>query len=49
MCRQNVMWGAVVAAFGFGVLVGTWLQSGFMCHLMGMGLIFLGFCVLRRH
>lgn len=49
MCRQNVMWGATVVAFGFGVLIGTWLQSGFVCHLIGFGLIFLGLCVLRKH
>ena len=49
MCRQNQMWGAAVLAFGFGILVGTWLQSGFFCHLAGFGLIGLGFAVLRRH
>ena len=49
MCRQNQMWGAAVLAFGFGILVGTWLQSGFFCHLAGIGLIALGFAVLRRH
>lgn len=49
MYRQNTMCGIAVAAFGFGILVGTWLQSGFACHLIGFGLIFLGLCVLRRH
>ena len=49
MCRQNVLWGGCVLAFGFGVLVGTWLKSGLVCHLIGFALIFLGFSVIRRH
>ena len=49
MCRQNQMWGAAVLAFGLGVLIGTWLESGFFCHIFGFGLIFLGTGVMRRH
>ena len=49
MCRQNLLYGGCVVAFGLGVLIGTWLESGLLCHLLGLGLIALGFCVIRRH
>lgn len=49
MCRQNQMWGATVLAFGLGVLVGTWLESGFFCHVVGFSLILLGLAVVRKH
>jgi len=49
MCRQNVLYGSCLLAFGLGILIGTWLSSGLMCHLFGIGLIALGFLVLRRH
>jgi len=49
MCRQNLMWGASVLAFGAGILIGTWLESGFFCHLIGFGLIVVGIGVIRRH
>ena len=48
MCRQNMLHGGCLFAFGLGVLVGTWLKSGFVCHLLGIGLILLGICVLKR-
>lgn len=48
MCRQNLLWGAAVCAFGLGILIGTWLESGFFCHLAGFGLLLLGFGVMRR-
>ena len=49
MCRQNVLCGGCVLAFGFGVLIGTWLENGFVCHLIGAALIFLGFTIIRKH
>lgn len=49
MCRQNVLYGSCVLAFGIGVLIGTWLESGLVCHFIGFGLIGLGYCLLRRH
>ena len=48
MCRQNEMYGGCLLAFGLGVLVGTWLTSSLLCHLFGIGMIFLGFYVLRK-
>lgn len=49
MCRQNLLWGSVVVAFGLGMLIGAWLKSGFVTHLIGLALVFLGFAMLRRH
>lgn len=48
MCRQNLLWGGTVLAFGLGVLVGAWMKSGFVCHLIGFALIALGFCLIRK-
>ena len=48
MCRQNQLWGCTLLAFGIGVLIGTWMQSGFVCHLLGIGLILLGLGFVRR-
>ena len=48
MCRQNVLYGGCLLAFGVGILIGTWLTSGLVCHLFGIGLIILGFWVLRK-
>ena len=49
MCRQNLLYGGCLLAFGLGVLLGAWMKSGFVCNLIGLGLIGLGVCVLRRH
>ena len=48
MCRQNQLYGSCLLAFGLGVLIGTWLTSGLLCHLIGFGLIALGILVIRR-
>jgi len=48
MCRQNQLYGGCLLAFGLGILVGTWLSSGLLCHLFGFGLVLLGFFVLRK-
>ena len=48
MCRQNQLYGSCLLAFGLGVLIGTWLTSGLLCHLIGFGLIVLGILVIRR-
>ena len=41
MCRQNQLIGYILAAFGAGVLVGTWISGNFLCHCLGIG-AFLG-------
>ena len=48
MCRYNQLWGIVLVAFGFGVLVGTWLSGAFFCHCLGVGVILTGLCIIRR-
>lgn len=48
MCRQNQLWGCVLMAFGLGVLVGLWLEKGFVCGCLGLGLMIFGFCVMKR-
>ena len=49
MCRQNHLYGGCVLAFGLGVLIGTWLESGRVGQVLGFGLIALGFTVIRKH
>ena len=48
MCRQNQLFGCAMIAFGLGVLIGTWLESGFLCHCMGLATLVFGVCVLRK-
>ncbi len=48
MCRQNQLWGFLILAFGFGVLVGLWLESGFLQYCFAFGLLLIGFNMLRR-
>lgn len=48
MCRRNQLWGYILLAFGGGVLVGTWLESGLFCHLFGLLAIFSGIAACQR-
>ncbi len=48
MCRRNQLWGCVLIAFGVGVLVGTWMESGLFCHLFGLLAVFCGCGVCRK-
>ena len=48
MYRQNLLYGGCLLAFGLGILMGTWLKSGLICYLFAIGMIVLGFCILRR-
>lgn len=48
MCRQNQLWGCVLLAFGLGVLIGLWIESGFLAHCFGFAVIFVGCGVIRR-
>ena len=48
MCRRNQLWGCVLLAFGIGVLVGSWMESGLFCHLFGLFALFLGIAVCRK-
>lgn len=48
MCRRNQLLGWILLAFGLGLLVGKCLESGFLSTVVGIGLIVIGFCVMRR-
>lgn len=48
MCRNNQFWGGVLTAFGLGVLMGIWIESGFLAHCFGFALIIGGLCVCKK-
>lgn len=48
MCRNNQFWGGLIGAFGLGVLIGIWIEGGFLAHCFGFGLIICGFCVGKK-
>ena len=48
MYRRNQLLGSILRAFGIGVLVGTWMESGLMCHLFGLLAIFCSIAVWGR-
>ena len=48
MCRRNHLIGFVSVAFGLGVLIGTWIESGFLSGCLGLGLVCVGFVFVRK-
>lgn len=48
MCRRNQLLGCSIAALGVGVLIGTWIESGFFGHLLGLFAICIGLTVCRK-
>jgi hypothetical protein len=48
MCRRNHLWGWVLIAFGAGLLLGLFLESGFFCAVIGLGLMALGIWCFGR-
>lgn len=48
MCRKSHLHGWCLAAFGLGLMLGRCLDSWFLCCFGGIGLIVLGFCVMRQ-
>ncbi len=42
MCRKNQLWGCAIAAFGVGLLISLFFESGFFCSCIGFGLICVG-------
>ena len=42
MCRHNQLLGCCALAFGAGLLLGLWLESGFLAHCLGLGLVLIG-------
>ncbi len=48
MCRYKQLWGFAAGAFGFGILIGTWLEGGFLCCCFGVGLIIAGIALVKK-
>lgn len=48
MCRHNQLWGFVLIALGLGILIGTWLESGFLTLCFSIGLAAIGCAMMRR-
>ena len=48
MCRRNQLYGWMLLAFGLGLLTGKCLESGFVSTAAAVGVIFVGFCVMRQ-
>ena len=48
MCRHNHLWGSVLLAFGAGILIGSWLEGGFLCNCFAIGLMLIGIAVTRK-
>ena len=42
MCRRNHLCGCALIAFGLGVLIGSFLESGFFCFVMAVVIMGLG-------
>ena len=47
MCRKRYLHGCCVLFFGLGIMVGCCLESWFWCSFGGLGLIVLGFVIMR--
>ncbi|WP_216565642.1 hypothetical protein [Pseudoflavonifractor sp. MSJ-30] len=47
MCRKRYLHGFCMIALGIGILLGTWINSVFLCVLLGLMLMTIGCCVLR--
>ena len=48
MCRRNQLWGCMLLAFGVGLLIGLWIECGFLAHCFGFALIVLGIGVAKK-
>ena len=48
MCRHNQLWGCILVAFGLGLLVGSWLERGFICSCLACGLAIFGLGIMRK-
>lgn len=47
MCRKGRLWGCALVAFGLGMLIGSWVESGFLFHCLGFGLVIAGCGMLK--
>ncbi len=49
MCKQNELWGSCLMALGAGMLLSLLFGSDFLTVFLGLGLLFGGLCLCRRH
>lgn len=48
MCRKQQLHGWCAVCFGFGLLVGHWVDAWFTCGFGGLALVILGFCLMGK-
>ena len=48
MCRRNQLLGVAALAFGLGLLVCSWFESGFVRICFGVGLAAMGILFLQK-
>ena len=48
MCRKNLLLGCSLVAFGLGMLVASFFESGFSSGLLGVAIIVAGILLLRK-
>ena len=48
MCRKNWLLGCSLAAFGLGMFVASFFESGFVSGLLGVAITVAGVLVLRK-
>lgn len=48
MCRQFELWGWILVSLGAGLLIGTFLESGFVQLCIGIGAVAAGVVVMQR-
>ena len=48
MCRKTYLRGCCIAVFALGLLVGHWLESGFLCFCISAVLLILGLGIMGK-
>lgn len=48
MYRPNCLWGWILIAFGAGVLIGLWIEGGFLAHCFAIAVILCGCGVWKK-
>ena len=49
MCRKSQLRGLSLACFGGGLLLGLWLEGGFLPVCLGLGCIIFGLCLAAKN
>ena len=49
MYRRNILQGCMMAAFGFGIMMGFWLEEGFFCYCFAVCCCVLGCGCIFKH